>query len=118
PPEIDWKRGILKTEPLFTELFRKRKEKKRNLAYSVEEYLAKGLAEIAIAYAEKTGIPTIAVAGGCTYNAHISQTIRKVIEQHGLKLIRNKSLPPGDGGISFGQAVVTGAYEGYESLDR
>jgi len=106
PPEIDWKKGILKTEPLFAEIFKKKREKKRDLAYSVEEYIAKGLAEIAIANAEERGIKTIAIAGGCVYNAHISGSIRKVVEQHGLRLIKNKNLPPGDGGISFGQAVV------------
>lgn len=107
-PEIDWKRGILKTKPLFIELFEKRKKKRRDLAYSVEEYLARGLAEIAAVYAEEKGIETVAVAGGCIYNAHISQSIRKIVEQHGLKLIRNKKVPPGDGGISLGQAVVAG----------
>ncbi len=107
-PEIDWRKGILKTTPLLSELFKKRNEKKRDLAYSVEEYLAKGLAKIAVARAEKKGVDTIALAGGCVYNGHISRVIRKAVEHQDLTLIKNRNVPAGDGGISFGQAIVAG----------
>lgn len=108
PVEIEWKKRILKTTPLFSELFKKRTENTRDLAYSAEHYIAAGLAEIAVAHAEKKGIETVVLAGGCTYNAHITHTIRTVIERHGLKFLKNRAVPPGDGGISFGQAVAAG----------
>jgi hydrogenase maturation protein HypF len=108
PVEIEWKQRILKTTPLFSELFKRRTEHTRDLAYSAEHYIAAGLAEIAVAHAEKKGIETVVLAGGCTYNAHITHTIRTVVEHHGLKLLKNSAVPPGDGGISFGQAVAAG----------
>jgi len=48
----------------------------------------------------------VGFSGGVAYNEHIAQTIRKVVEQNGLRFVVHGLLPPGDGGVSFGQAVA------------
>ena len=79
---------------------------KANLAYSAEEYIANSLAMAAIEKAQEMGIKSIAIAGGCAYNEHITLRIKEKVEKEGMKFFIGKLLPCGDGGISFGQAVV------------
>ncbi|RLF57295.1 MAG: carbamoyltransferase HypF, partial [Thermoplasmata archaeon] len=79
---------------------------KRDLAYSVEEYIARGFAELAIEIAEKEGTKYIGFSGGCAYNDHLLSTIKKIVEKRNFIFLQHEKVPPGDGGISLGQAVV------------
>ena len=45
-------------------------------------------------------------SGGVAYNEHLTATIKRVVEENGLRFVVHELVPPGDGGISFGQAVV------------
>jgi len=40
------------------------------------------------------------------YNQHITETIREAVERNGMKLITQRLIPPGDGGISIGQSII------------
>jgi hydrogenase maturation protein HypF len=80
------------------------------LAYAGEEYLARGIAELAVDKACKHGIRDISISGGVAYNEHISRTIRTTVQASGLRLHRKKYAPPGDGCISLGQAYVVGRW--------
>jgi len=77
-----------------------------DLAYSAESCLAHGLANAAIRIAEESGIKTIGFSGGVALNEHISVSIRKFISRAGFNFVSNISVPPGDGGISLGQAYL------------
>jgi hydrogenase maturation protein HypF len=77
-----------------------------DLAFSAQLYLAQGLAQIAANEAHQLGIATIGFSGGVAYNENITQTIRKVVEEDGLRFVVHESVPAGDGGLSFGQAVT------------
>ena len=77
-----------------------------DLAYSAEAYLARGLAQISIEKADALGVDAVGFSGGVAYNEHITQTMREIIEENGLKFFVHRLVPPGDGGISFGQSVV------------
>jgi hydrogenase maturation protein HypF len=55
---------------------------------------------------ERLGVKAIGFSGGVAYNEHITQTIRKVVEECGFKFFVHSLVPPGDGGISFGQAIA------------
>jgi len=77
-----------------------------DLAYSVQSYLAKGLAQLAVEEAERLGVKAIGFSGGVAYNEHITQNIRKAVEEAGFNFFVHSLVPPGDGGISFGQAVA------------
>ncbi|PUA34198.1 MAG: carbamoyltransferase HypF [Candidatus Terraquivivens tikiterensis] len=82
----------------------------RDLAFSAQDYLASGLAELALEVAEDEGIKNVAFTGGVAYNEQIRATIRRRVEAKGLRFYTNVRVPPGDGGLSFGQAVVAAGW--------
>jgi hydrogenase maturation protein HypF len=99
--------NILKTTPLVQQIFEKRKtQTASNLAFSAQQYLAEGLASLAVAQAKQIGVCTVGFSGGVASNEHITLTIGEICEQNGLRFVVHESLPPGDGGLSFGQAVA------------
>lgn len=78
----------------------------KDLAYSAEEYLAKGLAYLALEAAEELDVRSIALSGGVAYNQHITTTIRKIVKRAQRRLYTNLLVPPGDGGLSLGQVAA------------
>ncbi len=79
-----------------------------DLAYSAHIYLAKGLSSIAVDKAHETGVKTVAFSGGAACNEILVRIIRENVEAAGLRFLVHEAVPPGDGGISFGQAVMGG----------
>ena len=79
-----------------------------DLAYSAHAYIAKGLATLAVekALAERT--KNVGFTGGAACNQLLAELMRKTVESTGLNFFVHESVPAGDGGISFGQAVVAG----------
>ena len=99
--------SMLETTNLITLVFEERcKFSRRDLAFSVHAYLAKGLAQLAIEKAQENGVKAIGFTGGVACNQIIAQEMRKIVESHGLSFLVHESVPPGDGGISLGQAFV------------
>jgi len=105
--ESEIKNGVIHTREMVRELFEsRRKARKEDIAYSAEEYIATSMAEAAIMEAERRGIKDVVLSGGCAYNEHITGRIKERVEEHGLNLFLPSLIPCGDGGISFGQAMV------------
>ena len=105
--EPDIKGKILRTSPLLEEIFEYRdKFPIKDLAYSVEEYIARGFAELAIEIAEEEGVKYIGFSGGCAYNNHLLSTIKKIVERRNFIFLQHEKVPPGDGGISLGQVLI------------
>ena len=99
--------NVIDTKSLVVSIFEKRHRFERgDLAYSAHAYLAKSLAELAIEKALEEGIKNIGFTGGIAYNQIIIQKIREIVESKGLNFLTHEQIPPGDGGISLGQAVV------------
>jgi hydrogenase maturation protein HypF len=65
-----------------------------------------GLTEWAIRASERTQIKTIALAGGCFLNHILITELVAALQQHHLKVLVPRILPPNDGGISLGQAWI------------
>jgi hydrogenase maturation protein HypF len=104
-PEIA--EGVLNTTKIIYAVFEARsKLSASDLAYSIQSYLAKGLAQLAIEAAQRIGVKAIGFSGGVAYNKHITLAIEKYVEGNGLRLYVHEALPAGDGGISFGQALA------------
>jgi hydrogenase maturation protein HypF len=109
-PEL--KGGIIDTTLLVREVFSQRQNHSvADLACSAQSYLAKGVAQLAVEKAERLGVKAICFSGGVAYNEHITLTIRRVVEENGFKFFVHRLLPPGDGGISFGQAIAASNLE-------
>ena len=101
--------NMLNTTQLIKEIFENRtRHHIADLAHSAHVYLAKGLAELAIEKANEKGVKTIGFSGGVAYNEIFSATLRRIIEHSGLCFLVHESVPPGDGGLSFGQAAALG----------
>jgi hydrogenase maturation protein HypF len=114
PIEIEEKNGLseLKTTNMVKGILDLVNEIPRyDLAYAFQDILSQGLAEMAVRTANLEGINTVAFSGGVANNHMITETIRKKIEANGLRFIRHKRVPAGDGGISLGQAVTASFIE-------
>ena len=79
---------------------------RRHIAAAAQRALANGLAEIAVHAASARGVKVIGGSGGVFHNRAISRSVREAVERARLRFVGHELLPPGDGGISVGQAVV------------
>jgi len=101
--------NVLDTTQLLLEIFENReKHSKADLAYSAHAYLGKSLATLAIEKALEKGVKTVGFSGGVACNEILALIMRRVVEASGLEFLVHETVPPGDGGLSFGQAVVAG----------
>jgi len=96
------------TEMVATVYENKEKMPTADLAYSAHAYLAKGLAELAVEKAKAKGVKTVGFSGGAACNQILTQLMRETVEATGLRFVVHEAVPAGDGGVSFGQAVVAG----------
>ncbi len=101
--------NALNTAFMIQEIFRnKEKVAAKDLARAAHGYIAEGLAVLAVEEAREKGIKYIGFTGGVACNEVISSSMRRIVESSGLRFLVHEAVPPGDGGTSFGQAVVTG----------
>ncbi|MGB7266706.1 MAG: carbamoyltransferase HypF [Terracidiphilus sp.] len=56
-----------------------------------------------------TGIQQVALAGGCLHNRRVARLLRAALQGQGFQVFQLRSVSPGDGGLSYGQAVVAAA---------
>ncbi len=55
---------------------------------------------------ERTGLRTVALSGGVFQNVLLSRGLARALTERGFEVLRHRQVPPNDGGISVGQAVV------------
>ena len=79
---------------------------KYDIAAAAQVSLAEAFAGQACEAAKKSGAPVVGFSGGVAVNAAIGRTIEDRVEAEGLEFVTNHRLPCGDGGVSFGQAVL------------
>ncbi len=104
-PRID--RNTLDTTFLLQHIYEnKDRHSTRDLAYFAHSYIAGGLAEMACNQSKVTGIKTVGFSGGVAYNDLFLQIIKNKVESLGLRFIQHEKVPPGDAGISVGQAYI------------
>lgn len=72
------------------------------LAAGFHEALACGIREVAL----RAGIRTVVLTGGCFQNRYLTESAIARLRESGFDPRIHRSVPPGDGGISLGQAVA------------
>jgi hydrogenase maturation protein HypF len=101
--------GVLDSTSMLRTIFEKiGKVPTADLAYSAHAYLAKGLASLAAEKASTQGVKNVGFSGGAACNQILAEIMRVTVESAGLRFFVHELVPAGDGGISFGQAVVAG----------
>lgn len=104
--------NTLKTTQMLQQIFENReKHSRQDLARSGHLYMAKGLATLAMEKAEEKGVDTIGFSGGVACNKIITLAMRKIVEASGFRFLVHQAVPPGDGGLSFGQVVASGFFQ-------
>nr|WP_312854583.1 Sua5/YciO/YrdC/YwlC family protein [Paludibacterium denitrificans] len=68
--------------------------------------LIAALADWLVRTARTTGLTLIVLGGGCLANRRLHRGLRQALTQAGLRVYLPHTLPPGDGGISLGQAWI------------
>ena len=53
-------------------------------------------------------VKNVGFSGGAACNQILAQLMRETVENAGLRFFVHEAVPAGDGGVSFGQAVVAG----------
>ena len=105
-PEV--KDNVVDTTPLAHQVFERRNtDATSDLALSAQQYLAEGLAQVAVDEAKRLGVKVVGFSGGVAYNEHITYEMRRFVEKNKLCFVVHKSIPAGDGGVSFGQSVAS-----------
>lgn len=65
-----------------------------------------GLAEATVNVAQAAGLPRVVLTGGCFQNRLLLSLVRQCLENAGFIVYSHALVPPNDGGLSLGQAVV------------
>ena len=100
-------RRVIDTKQLARELVAlSRAHSVPDVAATAQSALAEGLATIATETAIERGVDAVGFTGGVAYNDAIFRQIRTFVDGRGLRFLANSEVPPGDGGISYGQIVV------------
>jgi len=58
---------------------------------------------------DATGLQHVAMSGGCMHNRRWARLLRLGLEEKGFQVFQHRRVSPGDGGLSYGQAVVAAA---------
>ena len=65
-----------------------------------------GMAEAILRVARLAGLPRVVLTGGCFQNGLLLSLARQRLEEGGFTVYTHRDIPPSDGGLSLGQAVV------------
>jgi len=71
--------------------------------------IAEGFINAAANARIETSINAVAMSGGCMANRRLARLLRSGLEEEGFTVLQHRSVSPGDGGLSYGQAAVGAA---------
>jgi hydrogenase maturation protein HypF len=74
--------------------------------------VAEGFVGAAVLARAATGLDKVALSGGCFHNRRLARLLRSKLETRGFEVYQHRCVSPGDGGLSYGQAVVGAAMKG------
>ncbi|MGC8996525.1 MAG: carbamoyltransferase HypF [Fervidicoccaceae archaeon] len=111
-------RGLIKIDPrkaleIIPEI---EKDEFSNYVYTLLLKIGEKFGDIA---ARKTKSDYVILSGGAAVNKFLLKGIKRILEENGKELIVPSVVPPGDGGISLGQAIYAGqVLNGYIKTKR
>ncbi|MGQ9479515.1 MAG: carbamoyltransferase HypF [Thermoproteota archaeon] len=101
---------VVDTSPLIISILEdyRRGVPVRIISRRFHETIAKITVELAETIGFEENVDTMVLSGGVFQNRILSRSVKKMLEEHGLKVFFNNVFPTNDGGISLGQAVAAG----------
>jgi hydrogenase maturation protein HypF len=99
---------VLATDRLFAQLVERRTsgESPEELAYAFHLGLSELVEAACLRARTVTGVTTVALTGGCYQNLLLLRLSKERLERQGLTVLTHSLVPPNDGGVALGQAVV------------
>ena len=115
PFALDETEGMLVPDlaPMFESIARDTADKvaPELIARAFHDCLVRVMAEITLTISECEALDRVVLSGGVFNNRYIARTLSLSLHSAGLKVYSHRLVPPGDGGISLGQAVVASHFE-------
>ena len=110
----DWQSRMATTidmNPLWHELMSdlRRGVSKARIAARFHAGVAAAFVHAATLARDASGLEKVALSGGCMHNRRLVTLLRMGLEAEGFEVFRHSKISPGDGGLSYGQAVVAAA---------
>jgi hydrogenase maturation protein HypF len=102
---------VLRTDGLWQTLINDLRHglKRERISAAFHAGIAEGLIWAVSNARETTGIGQVVLSGGCMHNRRLARLLRKGLEEEGFEVFQHRAVSPGDGGLSYGQAVVATA---------
>jgi hydrogenase maturation protein HypF len=102
---------IIDPQEIFIDIIKDLKEgiDKKVMAAKFHNTVAEFTINLCGKIKENTGINKIALSGGVFQNRYLTEKIISLLEKDGFQVYTQRKVPPNDGGISLGQAVVAGS---------
>ncbi len=100
--------GELDFRPLLSGVIRDRLRGRdiSDIARAFQRGIARGLRDAFASLSGEHGTGTVVLSGGVFQNELLLSDLKYLLETDGLQIWTNHAVPPGDGGISLGQAAV------------
>jgi len=97
---------ILKVRSLFEELVRDifLGVSRGEIAFRFHQTIAQAIVDLALRLGVGGG--PLVLSGGVFQNKLLTETVLKLCQTQGIKVLRSQMLPPGDGGLAFGQLLI------------
>ena len=97
---------VLGVRPLFEEVVRDILQgvSREEIAYRFHITLAQAIVDIALKLGVSDG--PLVLSGGVFQNKLLTEAVLRNCQTQGIKVLRSRSLPPGDGGLAFGQLLI------------
>ncbi len=101
----------LDLRPLFTHLVAQREQhvSAQTLAAVFHSQLAAAWEDVICRAVMEQNLNTVALSGGAFANQIFANDLTARLEQHGIVVLRHRIVPPNDGGLALGQALVASA---------
>jgi hydrogenase maturation protein HypF len=112
--DADWSQREpmrIDVNPLWHELLRDLQSgvSKPRIAARFHAGVANAFVGVASAAGTATGLSTVVMSGGVMHNRRVTRLLRRMLEAEGFQVVEHRRISPGDGGLSYGQAVIGAA---------
>ena len=78
------------------------------IAARFHQAVVEGAATVAMRLKKQTGLDRVFLSGGVFQNRYVSDRLGQRLREDGFTVFRHRRVPPNDGGIALGQALIAG----------